>query len=134
MSLIPWFSKKEKSSSLIDFKNWDIFSSKFPTIDISENDKEITVLAELPGMTEKDIEVNYLDGVLTIKGEKKEEKKEENKNFFHKESWHGVFSRSIPLGNHLLWDQASASFKDGKLTINLPKKPDSGKKITINVE
>ncbi|GIW22841.1 MAG: hypothetical protein KatS3mg068_1848 [Candidatus Sericytochromatia bacterium] len=133
MSLIPWFGKKEKSGSLIDFKNWDVFSSKFPNIDIAENDNEVTVTAELPGMTEKDIELTYLDGVLTLKGEKKEEKEEKRKNFFHRESWYGSFSRSIPLGNHLVWEKATANFKDGKLTINLPKKEEAGKKININI-
>ncbi len=130
-SLIPFFGKKDTFPTLFD-RNWfnkawenpmsvsDLIPRGFPTIDISEDDKEVCVKAEVPGMSEKDIELTYHDGVLNFSGEKTEEKEEKKKNTYYKESYHGSFSRSVPLEN-VDWNNIHAKFKHGTLTVTAPK-------------
>lgn len=102
---------------------------KAPVVDISEDDKEVAVKAEIAGVADKDLELSYLDGVLHIKGEKKEEKEEKpGKNTWYRESWQGSFTRNVPVGNNVDWSKAQARYKDGVLTVRIPKiasaKPD----------
>ena len=92
-----------------------------PAVDISENDKELTVTAEIPGLSEKDLDLSYLDGVLYLKGEKKEEKETKGKNTWHRETWQGSFTRGIPVGRQVDWKKAQARYKDGVLNVTLPK-------------
>ncbi|MHC4053359.1 Hsp20/alpha crystallin family protein [Bradyrhizobium sp. 25ACV] len=104
----------------------------WPKLELNETDKALTVSAELPGMTEKDVNVEIKNGVLTIRGEKKNERKDEGKYFT--ERYYGAFERQIPLQD-VEEDKTEASFKDGVLTISLPKsdKPQAGvKRIAIN--
>ena len=68
-----------------------------PSIDLKEDDKEVSIKAELPGIDEKDIEVLLSDDALTIKGEKKEEKEEKGKDYYHMERTYGSFNRVVPL-------------------------------------
>lgn len=106
----------------------------WPKIELSETDKALTVSAELPGMTEKDVNVEINNGVLTIRGEKKNERKDEGKYFT--ERYYGAFERQIPLQD-VEEDKAEASFKDGVLTVSLPKSenPRAGvKRIAINTQ
>jgi HSP20 family protein len=97
------------------------FGSFVPEIDIKETDKEVRVTAELPGMEEKDIDVSLTEGVLTIKGEKREEHEEEKGDTFRSERRYGMFERSIALPNGIDANGAKASFKKGVLKITLPK-------------
>ncbi|MEK9278377.1 MULTISPECIES: Hsp20/alpha crystallin family protein [unclassified Bradyrhizobium] len=90
----------------------------WPRIELSDTDKTLTISAELPGMTEKDVQIEITNGVLTIRGEKKDEHKDEGKYFT--ERYYGAFERQIPLED-VDEDKAEASFKDGVLTISLPK-------------
>ncbi|MFL6500043.1 MAG: Hsp20/alpha crystallin family protein [Candidatus Udaeobacter sp.] len=92
-----------------------------PEVDVTETDKEFRVTAELPGMEEKDLEVSYFDGGLTIKGEKREEHQEQRGDFYRSERQFGAFERTIPLPSDINPDNAKASFKKGVLTITLPK-------------
>jgi HSP20 family protein len=92
-----------------------------PDVDITETDKEFQVTAELPGMDEKDIEVTYFDGGLTIKGEKRQEREVERGDYYRSERQFGAFERTIPLPSDINPDKAKASFKKGVLTITLPK-------------
>ena len=92
-----------------------------PKIDVSENDKEVEVAVEVPGMDQNDIEVNLKDDVLTIKGEKKQEKEEKGKEFYHVERIYGSFYRSLQIPCEVKQDQVKAVFKKGVLKINLPK-------------
>ena len=105
-----------------------------PTIDVSEDEKQVTVRAEIPGISEKDIDISHEDGVLYLKGEKKGEQEEKKNGTYYKESWSGSFSRSISLGNGLDWNKVDAKFKNGVLAVTLPKVPgsDSRKKIAIH--
>lgn len=108
---------------------------KAPVVDVSEDDKEIAVKAEIPGLTEKDIEVTFANGLLQIKGEKKGEKEEKRKNTWHRESWQGSFSRAIPLGDRVDWKKAQARHKDGVLTVTLPKKQGASENpVKINIQ
>lgn len=75
--------------------------------------------AEIPGLEEKDIEVFLNDGVLTLKGEKRSETEDKGKQF--SERYYGRFERRIPLGTEVKEDQVDAAFKNGVLTITLPK-------------
>ncbi|MGI9498684.1 MAG: Hsp20/alpha crystallin family protein [Geminicoccaceae bacterium] len=99
-----------------------------PTIDVSETDKEVKVEAELPGVDEKDIDVTLTDNMLTIKGEKKQEK-EEKKDFHLTERSYGSFSRSMALPFDADPAKIKAAFKDGLLTITLPKPPEVKAKV-----
>jgi len=92
-----------------------------PEIDVKETDKEFRVRADLPGMDEKDLEVTFVDGALSIKGEKREEHEEEKGNMFHSERRYGAFERMIPLSSDIDLNKAKATFKKGVLNITLPK-------------
>ncbi|TAN42903.1 MAG: Hsp20/alpha crystallin family protein [Nitrospirae bacterium] len=108
-----------------------------PNVDITETDKEIKVTAELPGMDEKDIDVSLNKDMLTIKGEKKEEKEDKGKNYYRVERSFGSFSRTIPLPVEIETEKIGASFKKGVLTVTLPKSAkaiDATRKINVKVE
>jgi len=92
-----------------------------PAFDISENDKEYVVSAELPGIDSKDLEVTLSDGVLEIKGEKKREKEENGDNIHRVERYYGSFHRSFVVPEKVEEDKVGASYKDGVLTLTLPK-------------
>ena len=91
----------------------------WPRIELKENDKELTVSAELPGLTEKDVQVEIANGVLTLRGEKKSERTDNGGRYFS-ERYYGAFERQIPLDG-VEEDKAEAKFHDGVLTITLPK-------------
>lgn len=106
--------------------------SWLPAVDVSETDNEMIVRAELPGMAQEDIEVNLQENVLTLKGEKKKEEKEEQENFHRVERSYGSFSRTLTLPANVKAEQIQASFKDGVLLITLPKAEEAKtKKIAI---
>ena len=100
-----------------------------PTIDVSETDKEMTVEAELPGVDEKDIDVTVTDNLLTIKGEKKQEKEEKKKDYHLTERSYGSFSRSMTLPFDADPAKIKAAFKGGVLKITLPKPPEVKAKV-----
>lgn len=108
-----------------------------PNIDVAETDKEIKISAELPGMDEKEVEVNLNKDSLTIRGEKKEEKEDKGKDYYHVECSYGSFSRTIPLPAEIESDKAEAHFKKGVLTVKIPKSAksiESKKKIEIKTD
>lgn len=108
-----------------------------PKIDVTDTEKEIKVHAELPGMDEQDIDVSLTRNGLTIKGEKKEEKEDKGKDYYHMERSYGSFSRIIPLPVEVDEAGIKASFKKGVLTITLPKTRkavEETKKISVKVE
>jgi HSP20 family protein len=92
-----------------------------PAFDVSETEKELIVKAEVPGMDKKDININLSDGLLTITGEKKHEKKEEGENYHCFETRYGKFSRTMRLPTDVDTEKVDAMYKDGVLTITLPK-------------
>ena len=100
-------------------------STRWPNIEISETEKDIKVLAELPGIDETDVSVELRDGVLTLKGE---QKRDSNGSVYNERS-HGKFERSIQLGSEVDPEKATASFKHGVLTIAFAKRLDAQKHV-----
>jgi HSP20 family protein len=103
----------------------------WPEIEVSETDKETKVTAELPGLDEKDVDVQLANGVLAIKGEKKTEIEAKDRRF--SERTYGRFERRIPVDD-IDADKVTASFKNGVLTVTLPKTPAAAnvKRIAVN--
>jgi HSP20 family protein len=93
-----------------------------PSMDVKETDKAIEVQAELPGVDQKDVDVTYADGVLTIKGEKKVEKEESKAGYHLSERSYGSFFRSLAI-DEVDPDKIEARFDNGVLTVKLPKVP-----------
>lgn len=94
-------------------------SLDWPTVELSETDKEIRVTAELPGIDEKDVDIRVEDNVLSIRGEKRAETEDKERGY--SERTYGRFERHIGLPRGVEEDRASATFKKGVLTIVLPK-------------
>jgi HSP20 family protein len=92
-----------------------------PAFDVSETDNELTIKADVPGMDKEDLNITVSDGILTIKGEKKHEKKEENKHYHCVERRYGSFSRTMRLPTEVEAEKVDATYKDGVLSITLPK-------------
>ena len=110
-----------------------------PAVEIAETEKELILTAELPGIDQKDVDIALEDGMLTIRGEKTEEKEEkkegaEEKKFYLYERNYGAFSRSFALPPNVDATKIEAEFKKGVLTVHLPKtvetKP-NGRKVEI---
>jgi HSP20 family protein len=98
----------------------------WPRVEISETEKEVQVTAELPGLEEKDIQVELEKGVLAIRGEKKTEMEDKDRLF--SERYYGRFERRIPLDD-IDEDKIGASFKNGVLNVILPKSPTAQQKV-----
>jgi len=106
-----------------------------PSVDIAENDDEILVHAEIPGMKKEDIKIIIQDNVLTLKGEKKQETEDKKKNFHRIERTFGAFERSFSLPSAVQVDKIKAGYKDGILSIVLPKAEEAKpKQIDIAVK
>ncbi len=106
-----------------------------PTLDLSATDKEYTIAIEIPGVDEKDVKLEIADNTLTIRGEKKQEKEEKDKNFYRVERSYGSFQRVLSLPEDADQEAVKATFKRGILTISMPRKamPQAGvRKIEIN--
>ncbi|MER8523448.1 Hsp20/alpha crystallin family protein [Mesorhizobium sp. M0644] len=93
--------------------------ASWPSIDIADGEKEIRVTAEIPGMDAKDVELLLDDGVLTLRGEKREETEDKDRKF--SERFYGRFERRIPLGYEVDEDRVNAAFRNGVLSVTLPK-------------
>ena len=156
LDLIPWRRKEEEGSAAgsprILQREFDelverffcqepvfsrsLFSRTFtPVVDIVENENDIIVKAEIPGMEQKDLDVNLAGDVLTIKGEKKAEHEEKGDNLHRIERSYGNFSRSLALPCEVQQDKAEANYKNGVLSLRLPKSESCKKKavkITVH--
>jgi HSP20 family protein len=104
--------------------NW----GKVPAVDIAETAKGYEITAELPGIDEKNVEVKYADGTLTIKGEKRDEREEKKENYHLSERSYGSFQRSFRVPEGVDANKVDALFKNGVLTVTLPKMPEAQKK------
>jgi HSP20 family protein len=98
-------------------------------LDESEDEKAFHVAVELPGMDEKDVEITLSDGQLIIRGEKKREEEEKGKDFYRKERSFGAFCRRLPLPGAVDEEKVAASFRNGVLTVDLPKSEEALKKV-----
>jgi HSP20 family molecular chaperone IbpA len=100
-----------------------------PAVEIVETKEEFICSTELPGLKDKDIQVTFEEGALTIKGEKHEEREEKDENRFHLcERTYGAFERSFTFAGKVDADKVSAEFKNGVLTVHLPKMTDGNGK------
>ena len=94
-----------------------------PSVDISETNEEFVVKAELPGMNRDDVKVAVEDGVVRIQGERKQEREEKDKKFHRIERSYGSFVRTFSLPSNVDEAKIQAQYKDGLLTVRLPKSP-----------
>jgi HSP20 family protein len=140
----PFLTLHREMNRLFDdvFRGFDFAPLRFdrvfdrtwswPSVEVSENDKEVRVTAELPGLEEKDIEVQLSNGVLAIKGEKRTETEDSDRLF--SERFYGRFERRIPVDD-IDEDKVSASFRNGELVVTLPRSAEAQrnvKRIAIN--
>lgn len=136
--LTPFFNLHREVNRLFDdaFRGFDLspfngdrFFDRgmgWPSVEVSETDKELTVAAELPGLEEKDVQLEFVDGVLVLKGEKRTETQDKDRRF--SERTYGHFERHIPVEG-VDMDKVSASFKNGLLTVKMPKLPEMQSKV-----
>jgi HSP20 family protein len=100
-----------------------------PRLDVSETENGLEIVADLPGMEKKDIQVSLEDNLLTIQGERKEEKESKEKQYHTIERRSGSFYRALRLPVEVEKDKVEAAFKDGVLTLRLPKSKEAKKKV-----
>jgi len=92
-----------------------------PSVEVSDDDKAIKVTAELPGMSKQDVKLQIDDGMLVISGEKKNEEEKKDDGVFRTERYYGYFQRAIPLPEDVDKENVDAEFKQGVLTVRVPK-------------
>ncbi len=111
-----------------------LFNGRTPVVDVRESDKEYTMEVELPGLTEKDIEVKVENDLLTLSSKKEEDKKEDRKGYLIRERRRFEFSRSFSLPKEVDREKIDAEFKNGLLKLVLPKTPKAQpKRIDVKV-
>ncbi len=110
---------------------WDEQSELMPAFDVSETGDHILVKADIPGIDAKGLDITVSGNLLTIRGERKEEQKGENESFHWMERRFGSFSRSFTLPADVKQDGIQAAYKDGVLTISIPKVESTFKKIEV---
>jgi HSP20 family protein len=105
-----------------------------PTVDIYETENELVIKADLPDVNEKDIDIRVENNMLTIRGERKFEQKVKEENYLRIERSYGSFSRSFSLPNTVNTEAIKAEYKQGVLTVELPKRAESKpKQVKVNV-
>ena len=106
-----------------------------PRAELSETNKEYAIRLEVPGVKSEDIDLSISGNMLTIKGEKPEEKEEKKKNYLYSERHFGTFSRTMELPANVNPEKIDAKFKDGVLTVKLEKAPEAqSKRISVKTE
>ncbi len=145
MTLVKWSPRRNLLTEWDRFLNdffadgWDNMvphsGTWVPETDIRETKDDYIVTADLPGLTKKDINISLKDDVLTISGERKFERKDEDDSYFRMERSYGMFNRSFRLPDAVKPDKISAKFKDGVLTVQIPKAEEvKPKQIEIKVQ
>lgn len=137
----PLFELQRDMNRVFDdfFRGFDLPQAfgrpaSWPNIDVSETDTEYKVTAELPGLDEKDVELTLRENALMISGEKRDEREEKNEGRYYAERFVGRFSRTIPLPDEVDAEKVAAAFKNGVLTVVMPKNQEareSTKRIPI---
>ena len=139
-SLDRWSSLRDDLDTLLELPFWagssrqsQLFGGWAPALDLHQSNDNIVAVVELPGMRKEDIEISLQDGTLTISGERKEETGPEN-GATRTERYAGKFRRSITLPSRVDANKVSATYKDGILTVTLPKAEEAKpKQIQINL-
>jgi HSP20 family protein len=159
MSLIPWRGKRENERGelspmvalrgemdrlfdafvrepfgAIDWPNWA--GGKWsPAVDVAEDEKEVTIRAELPGIDPKDLDVSVVGNEVVLSGEKKESSETKEKGVYHSETRYGAFRRTIPLPEGVDTEHVDAQYAHGVLTLRLAKTaPAAAKRIEVKVK
>ena len=146
MSLVKWspaksiFSLKDEMDRVFsDFLGnesllVDNMVNLTPLVNIEETDNDYIITAELPGIEKKDIKITFQNNMLNISGEKKEEKEMDNRNFHRVERRYGKFSRSIAIPSSIELDKIDAGYKNGILTVKVPKSEEAKpKEIEVKI-
>lgn len=124
----PWRSAFPRGMfDMEPFWRTDTSFIKVPAVDIAETAQGYEITAELPGIDEKNVEVKYANGTLTIKGEKKDDRQEKQENYYLSERNYGAFQRAFRVPDGVDPDKVEASFRNGVLTVKLPKTPEAQK-------
>ena len=146
MRLIPYFNKTEAPTVSRWFEEFfedfpfngalaETRESWTPSVDILEKGGNLILRAELPGMTEKDIDLKLEGNTLTLKGERKLDHEDKESSYHRRESFHGVFTRSFRLPDTVDYDKINAEYKNGVLTITIPQKPEvKPREIPVSVQ
>ncbi len=161
MSLIPWRGKREGQQrgelspivalrnemdrlfesfvrepfGAIDWPGWGQGDKWSPAVDVAEDEKELTVRAELPGIDPKDLDVSVLGNQIILSGEKKESFESKEKGVYQSETRYGSFRRAIPLPDGVDTERVDAQYANGVLTLRLPKiAPAATKRIDVKVK
>jgi HSP20 family protein len=146
MRLIPYVRRTETPVAnrlLEEFFNDFPFASYMsepkdnwlPAVDILEKDGNLILRAELPGMSEKQIDVKLEGNTLTLKGERKMDNEDKKNNYHRVESFYGSFTRSFRLPETVDLEKISADYKNGVLTVTIPQKPEvKPREITVSVQ
>ena len=140
-SLDRWSDLREELNTLLEIPFWanasrpgQLFNGWSPTLDLYQNNDYVVAVIELPGMRKEDIEISLHDGTLTVSGERKRESGEDE-NAERSERYVGTFRRSVALPSRVDANNVSATYKDGILTVTLPKAEEAKpKQIQVNVE
>lgn len=139
----PYLSLQQEMNRMFDefFEGFDLapfrgegMTSVAPKVDVAETESEIHVTAELPGLTENEVEVTLAEGSLTLRGEKKSEKEDKQKNYHRTERSYGMFERTIPLPAEVDREKVEATFTNGVLSVVLQKlspSVEAGRKISV---
>ena len=110
-----------------DWRLASSFGATMPVVDVTEDDKAYKIAAELPGMTEKDVDVTISGDLLVLKGEKRQEREEKEKNRYVSERSYGAFQRSFRLPDGVDRDKISADFSNGVLKVTMSKTSEAQK-------
>lgn len=118
-----------------DFPQLPSMGEWAPALDVSETKSVVMAKAEVPGMDPRDIQLSLEDQLLTLKGEKKQEKEEKEEHYYRAERSHGAFARAVRRPATVDGSKVTAAFKNGLLTVTLPKAPSTkGNIIPIKAE
>lgn len=140
MALVPWNPFRDVDNISREVSNFFDFPTRFfggvssPRVDVYQTEKDIVVKAEIPGVSKEDLNLYIDENTIRLSGQTKKENEFKDENAYRTERYYGSFSRSIPLPVEVKSDQAKAEYKDGILSITIPKLEPSkskGRKIDI---
>jgi HSP20 family protein len=139
-AMLPTITRRTYSPFLSNLFDDDFFpvlsnrTSSMPAVNIKENDKNFTLELAVPGMDKKDLKIDITDDVLTISSENRNEVEEEKDGYKRKEFSYSSFCRSFYIPDNVNRDKIGASYKDGILTVELPKQEEDKNKITKQIK
>ena len=139
MSLVPWNPFRDidnigrEINSFFDYPA-ELFAGHSPRVDVYQTEDEVVIKAEIPGVSREDLSLYVDDRSVRISGETRREEKYSENDTYRSERYYGSFSRTVPLPAEVMPDEARAEYKDGILTVTVPKSEPSkskGRKIDI---